>query len=152
MKTQDLENKHAPSKMIWSKHRVCKWISRQLTNGNLRDNKAKLRLLCFLNYRFETLFLIWCHAPCRSCKTLGTNIGLTKMVLIDKKHLPYARIHFLSLFVMFSPFLTKGHLISKANYGLPTSSKKRMDEFDLFAFLLFTANKSNQIRSFFGRS
>ena len=46
----------------------------------------------------------------------------------------------------------KGHLISKAIYGLPTSSKKRMDEFDLFAFLLFTANKSNQIRSFFGRS
>ena len=40
----------------------------------------------------------------------------------------------------------KGHLISKANYGLPTSSKKRMDKFDLFAFLLFTANKSNQIR------
>ena len=48
--------------------------------------------------------------------------------------------------------LTKGHLISKANYGLPTFSKKRTDEFDLFAFLLFTANKSNQIRSFFGRS
>ena len=37
----------------------------------------------------------------------------------------------------------KGHLISKANYGLPTSSKKRMDEFDLFAFLFFTENKSN---------
>ena len=28
---------------------------------------------------------------------------------------------------------TKGHLISKANYGLPTTSKKRTDEFDLFA-------------------
>jgi hypothetical protein len=48
--------------------------------------------------------------------------------------------------------LAKGHLISKANYGLTTSSKKWTDEFDLFAFLLFTANKSNQIRSFFGRS
>ena len=47
---------------------------------------------------------------------------------------------------------SKGHLISKANYGLPTSSKKRTDEYDLFAFLLFTENKSNQIRSFFGRS
>ena len=46
----------------------------------------------------------------------------------------------------------KSHLISKANYGLPTSSKKRTDEFDLFAFLLFTANKPNNIRSFFGRS
>ena len=49
-------------------------------------------------------------------------------------------------------FYAKGHLISKAIYGLSTSSKKRTDEFDLFAFLLFTANKSNQIRSFFGRS
>ena len=28
-------------------------------------------------------------------------------------------------------------------HGLLTSSKKRTDEFDLFAFLLFTANKSN---------
>ena len=27
--------------------------------------------------------------------------------------------------------------------------QKRTDEFDLFAFLLFTANKSNQIRLFF---
>ena len=37
----------------------------------------------------------------------------------------------------------KGHLISKAIYGLLTSSKKQTDEFVLFAFLLFTANKSN---------
>ena len=47
---------------------------------------------------------------------------------------------------------TKGQLISKAIYGLLTSSKKRTDEFDLFAFLLFTAKKSNQICPFFGRS
>ena len=46
----------------------------------------------------------------------------------------------------------KGQLISKPIYDLLTSPKKRTDEFDLFAFLLFTANKSNQIRSFFGRS
>ena len=46
----------------------------------------------------------------------------------------------------------KGHLISKAIYGLPTSSKKRTDEFDLFAFLLFTANKSNSSIRFFGES
>ena len=38
---------------------------------------------------------------------------------------------------------SKGQLISKAIYGLLTSSKKRTDEFDLFAFLLFMANKSN---------
>ena len=38
---------------------------------------------------------------------------------------------------------TKGQLISKAIYGLLTSPKKRTDEFVLFAFLLFTANKSN---------
>ena len=39
--------------------------------------------------------------------------------------------------------LTKGHLISKAIYGLLTSSKKQTDKFVLFAFLLFTVNKSN---------
>ena len=62
--------------------------------------------------------------------------------------------NFLAKNVIMTNFLmlSKGHLISKANYGLPTSSKKRTDEFDLFALLLFTANKSNQIRSFFGRS
>ena len=37
----------------------------------------------------------------------------------------------------------KGQLILKPMYGLLTSSKKRMDEFDLFAFLFFTENKSN---------
>ena len=37
----------------------------------------------------------------------------------------------------------KGQLISKAIYGLLTSPKKRTDEFVLFAFLLFTENKSN---------
>ena len=39
--------------------------------------------------------------------------------------------------------LSKGRLISKAIYGLLTSPKKWTNEFDLFAFLLFTANKSN---------
>ena len=37
----------------------------------------------------------------------------------------------------------KGQLISKAIYGLLTSPKKRTDKLVLFAFLLFTANKSN---------
>ena len=46
----------------------------------------------------------------------------------------------------------KGQLISKAIYGLLTSPKICMDEFDLFAFLLFTANKSNSSVRFFGQS
>ena len=46
----------------------------------------------------------------------------------------------------------KGQLISKAIYGLLTSPKKRRDEFVLFAFLLFTANKSNSSIRFLGES
>ena len=46
----------------------------------------------------------------------------------------------------------KGQLISKAIYGLVTSPKKRTDEFVLFAFLLFTANKSNSSIRFLGES
>ena len=37
----------------------------------------------------------------------------------------------------------EGQLISKAFYSLLTSPKKGRDKFVLFAFLLFTANKSN---------
>ena len=48
--------------------------------------------------------------------------------------------------------LGKGQLISKAIYGLLTSPKKRTDEFVLFAFLLFTANKSNSSVRFLGES
>ena len=53
-----------------------------------------------------------------------------------------------------SPFrvAAKGYLISKAIYGLLTSPKKQMEEFDLFAFLLFTANKSNSSVRFLGES
>ena len=47
---------------------------------------------------------------------------------------------------------TKGQLISKPIYDLLTSPKKRTDEFDLFPFLLFTANKSNSSVRFFGES
>ena len=47
---------------------------------------------------------------------------------------------------------TKGQLISKPIYDLLTSPKKRTDEFDLFAFLLFTANKSNLSVRFLGES
>ena len=48
--------------------------------------------------------------------------------------------------------IRKGQLISKPIYDLLTSPKKRTDEFDLFAFLLFTANKSNSSVRFFGES
>ena len=48
--------------------------------------------------------------------------------------------------------ITKGQLISKVIYGLLTSPKKRTDEFVLFAFLLFTANKSNSSVRFLGVS
>jgi hypothetical protein len=46
----------------------------------------------------------------------------------------------------------KGQLISKAIYGMLTSPKKGMDKFVLFAFLLFTANKSNSSVHFLGES
>ena len=39
--------------------------------------------------------------------------------------------------------IAKGHLISKAIYGRLTSSKKRMDEFDLFTMKSKKANKTN---------
>ena len=40
-------------------------------------------------------------------------------------------------------YLSKGQLISKADWRAIDSPKKGTDEFVLFAFLLFTANKSN---------
>ena len=46
----------------------------------------------------------------------------------------------------------KGQLISKAIYGLLTSPKKPTDKFVLFAFLLFTANKSDSFVRFLGES
>ena len=47
--------------------------------------------------------------------------------------------------------LFKGHLISKAIYGLLTSPKKRTDEFDLFAMKGKKANKTNSSIRFFGK-
>ena len=46
----------------------------------------------------------------------------------------------------------KGQLISKAIYGLLTFPKQLTDKFDLFAFLLFKANKSNSSVRFLGES
>ena len=46
----------------------------------------------------------------------------------------------------------KGQLISEAIYVLLTSPQKRIEKFVLFAFLLFTANKSNLSVRFLGES
>ena len=46
----------------------------------------------------------------------------------------------------------KGQLISKADCRAIDSPKKEPDEFVLFAFLLFTANKSNSSVRFLGES
>jgi hypothetical protein len=47
---------------------------------------------------------------------------------------------------------SKGQLISKADWRATDSPKKRTDEFDLFAFLLFTTNNSNSSFHFLGES
>ena len=46
----------------------------------------------------------------------------------------------------------KVQLISKANWCAIDSPKKQTDEFVLFAFLPFTANKSNSSIRFLGES
>ena len=48
--------------------------------------------------------------------------------------------------------LRKGQLISKADWRAIDSPKKRKNEFVLFAFLFFTANKSNSFVCFLGES
>ena len=48
--------------------------------------------------------------------------------------------------------LEKGQLISKADWRAIDSPKKRKNEFVLFAFLFFTANKSNSSVRFLGES
>ena len=65
-----------------------------------------------------------------------------EFLLVKKLEIEKTRTTFIMVFLIEN---TKGQLISKAIYGLLTSSKKRTDEFDLFAFLLFT--RTNQIKS-----
>ena len=48
--------------------------------------------------------------------------------------------------------VAKGQLISKANFQAVDSPKKRTNEFGVFAFLLFTAKKSNSSIRFLGES
>ena len=72
-------------------------------------------------------------------ENLGPSIVTTVPEIIEK----------ISITGFFWP--PKGQLISKAIYGLLTSPKKRTGEFVLFAFLFFTANKSNSSVRFFLR-
>ena len=48
--------------------------------------------------------------------------------------------------------LSKGQLLSKADWHAIDSPKKRTNEFVLLAFLLFTANKSNSSLHFLRES
>ena len=48
--------------------------------------------------------------------------------------------------------LIKGQIKQKADWRALDSSKKQTNEFDLFAFLLFTANKTNSSVHFMGES
>ena len=48
--------------------------------------------------------------------------------------------------------ISKGQLIPKADWRAIDFPKKQKDEFVLFAFLLFTANKSNSSIRFLGES
>ena len=68
------------------------------------------------------------------------------------KHLSLKRFAQLCPLTLKLISVPKGQLISKAIYGLPSSPKKRTTELVLFAFLLFTANKSNLPVCFLGES
>ena len=56
------------------------------------------------------------------------------------------------MYILDFTVLPKGQLISKADWRAIDSPKKWTDEFVLFAFLLFTANKSNSSVHFLGES
>ena len=74
-------------------------------------------------------------------KVFASNLRSSKVGLDDKffktSCIPLSTVYILGQSAI------KGQLISKAIYGLLTSPKRRMNEFVLFAFLLFTAHKSN---------
>ena len=61
------------------------------------------------------------------------------------------KIFFFAELILYVCF-TKGQSISKADWRAIDSFKKQTDEFVLFAFLLFTANKSNSSVHFLGES
>ena len=86
----------------------------------------------------------------------GFRMKCIKIKLIEKTTRNEDPILFIYLFLLAMDERpgcdVKGQLISKADWGAIDSPKKRTDEFVLFAFLLFTANKSNSFVRFFGES
>ena len=109
---------------------------------------------------WKSRFLIqkWCHIfqvsklKPENCHFWFTLTGLLTLAQIGQSCLKTKSFFLLKDDAAPALKLAKGHLISKVIYGLPTSFKKRTDEFDLFAFLLFTENKSNLSVRFFGES
>ena len=73
----------------------------------------------------------------------SNNGQLTSVSWKFKQHIKAYLSIFLNRIIVLGP---KGQLILKADWGAIDSPKKRMDDFVLFPFLLFTANK--QIRPF----
>ena len=72
---------------------------------------------------------------------------------LDLEILRLSLVFFYELFIIFDDLNSfKGQLISKADWRPIDSPKKRTDKFVLFAFLLFTANKSNSSVRFLGES
>ena len=95
----------------------------------------------------------WKPAVLRSGAVILLSIGQT-----PKKSLTTIRWdRYEKVFVLFfllsttTIYVAKGQLVSKAIYDLLTSLKELTDKFVLFAFLLFTAIKSNSSVCFFGR-
>ena len=86
-------------------------------------------------------------------RTMSPTLYRTGVPTIGTIHI--LRKHFLTRGVFIKSQIklnSKGQLISKADWRARDSPKKRTDEFVLFAFLLFTANKSNSSVRFLGES
>ena len=80
------------------------------------------------------------------------NVGMFKIPLDSSKWPPISKPISVSMPLSQEICRGKGQLISKADWHSIDSPKNRTDEFDLFAFLLFRANKQIKfIRLFFGR-
>ena len=95
----------------------------------------------------------WKPAVLRSGAVILLSIGQTpKKSLTTIRWDRYEKLCFFGFFLLSTTtiYVAKGQLVSKAIYGLLTSLKELTDEFVLFAFLLFTANKSNSPVRFFG--
>ena len=106
---------------------------------------------CFLFYICQCNWgLLRIGNPIECCVVLRFSMANSQELILYPMVMPSC--YFPRIAVFFYLLTAKGQLISKPTYGLLTSPKKRTDEFDLFAFLLFTANKSNSSVRFFGES